>query len=143
MARHAMKNHSAEIEALAKNSDSSPFAQLLDMKIIKAEPGYALAKVAISEEKHLNFDGGTHGAVIFALADHACGLCGNSLGRKAVLVHSSINFFANPAPGSVMEAEARIVHAGEKTGSLNIEVKGMNGKLLANCQFVIYFLPAA
>ena len=143
MARHTMKNHSAEIEKLAKDSDSSTFARLLDMKIVKAERGYALATVAISEEKHLNFDGGTHGAVIFALADHACGLCGNSLGRKAVLVHSSINFFANPAPGSVMEAEARVVHAGEKTGSLNIEVKGTNGKLLARCQFVIYFLPAA
>ena len=143
MTAGASKNGSAEIEKIAKDSDSSSFAQLMDLKIVKADRGYALATLKISEEKHLNFRGGTHGAVIFAVADHACGICGNSLGRKAVLVHSDIHFLANPAPGSVIEAEARMVNEGEKTGSMNIDVKTGNGRLLANCRFKVYFLPSS
>ena len=142
MASCITKNNSPEIERLAKDSDSSSFARLMDLKIVKADRGYALATLVLSEEKHLNFHGGTHGAVIFAVADHACGLCGNSLGRKAVLIHSSIDLFANPAAGSVIKAEARMVDEGEKTGSMNIDVKISNGQLLANCQSKVYFLEA-
>jgi uncharacterized protein (TIGR00369 family) len=141
MVFRTMEDHAPEIEKLVDDSDASSFARLMDLKIVKAARGYALATLKISEEKHLNFRGGTHGGVIFALADHACGLCGNSLGRKAILLHSSIHFFANPAPGSMIEAEARMVHEGEKTGSINIDVRASDGQLLANCQFVVYFLP--
>ena len=96
-----------DIEYLRKGSDASSFARLMDLSIVSAEPGYERAQVTLSDDKHLNFQGRTHGGVIFALADHACGLCGNSLGRKAVLVQSSINLLANPEVGSMIEAEAR------------------------------------
>jgi len=89
----AFKDNLTEIEKLTKDSDSSSFARLMDLKIVKANLGYALATLKISEEKHLNFHGLTHGAVLFAVADHAFGLCGNSLGRKSVLIHSSMNVF--------------------------------------------------
>ena len=140
MTAGAFKNGSAEIEKIAKDSDSSSFAQLMDLKIVKADRGYALATLKISEEKHLNFRGGTHGAVIFAVADHACGLCGNSLGRKAVLVHWSMNFFANPEVGSVIRAEAKMTHEDEIKGSMAIDVSTSDGKLLARCQAIVYFL---
>jgi acyl-CoA thioesterase len=128
-----------EIDQVVEKSDSSSFARLMDLKIIKAERGYALAKLKISGEKHLNFNGTTHGAVIFAVADHACGVCGNSLGRKAVLLHSNIVYFGNPELGSVIEAEARMTHEDEICGSMVIDVKASNGNLLARNQSIIYF----
>ncbi|MFH1241070.1 MAG: PaaI family thioesterase [Pseudomonadota bacterium] len=128
-----------EIDQVVEKSDSSSFARLMDLKIIKAERGYALARLKISGEKHLNFNGTTHGAVIFAVADHACGVCGNSLGRKAVLLHSNIVYFANPELGSVIEAEARMTHEDEISGSMVIDVKASNGKPLARNQSIIYF----
>lgn len=140
MTSNAFKEGSAEIEKIAKDSDSSSFAQLMDLKIVKAARGYALATLKISEEKHLNFRHGTHGAVIFAVADHACGLCGNSLGRKAVLVHLSMNFFANPEIGSVIQAEAKMIHEGEINGTLAIDVSTSDGRPLASCQAIVYFL---
>lgn len=112
----------------------------MDLKTAKVERGYCLARLTISEERHLNFNGMTHGAVLFAVADHACGLCGNSLGRKAVLINSNINMVANPKPGVVVEAEARMIHAGEKIGILNIDVKDREGKIFARCQSIVYFL---
>jgi acyl-CoA thioesterase len=133
------KGDLSEIECLSRESDSSSFARLMDLKIIKADRGYALAEITISAEKHLNFRGGTHGAVIFAVADHACGLCGNSLGRKSVLIHSSINLFANPTPGSVVRAEARMVHEDKTSGSMVIDVKTGTGDPLARLQSTVLF----
>jgi len=140
MTSDVFKEGSGEIEKIVKDSDSSSFAQLMDLKMAKAARGYALATLKISEEKHLNFRGGTHGAVLFAVADHACGLCGNSLGRKAVLVYSSMNFFANPEIGSVVQAEAKMIHEDDINGSMAIDVTASDGKLLARCQAIVYFL---
>jgi len=133
-------NSPSEIERLANDADSSSFAQLLGLKMIEAHRGYALSSLRLSEKKHVNFHGGTHGAAIFAVADHACGVCGNSLGRKAVLVNSSMNYIANPVLGSIVEAEARMIHEGKTTGTMLISVKNSDGKLLAHCQATIYFL---
>ncbi len=129
-----------DIGCVTKGSDSSSFARLMDLRIVNAEPGYARAQVTISDDKHLNFQGRTHGAVIFALADHACGVCGNSLGRKAVLVQSSINLLANPEVGSMIEAEARFTHVGERIGTMIIDVHTSSGQALATCQSIVLFL---
>ncbi|MGO9569077.1 MAG: PaaI family thioesterase [Desulfomonilaceae bacterium] len=134
------KEDLTDIEHLATESDSSSFALLMDLKIVKSDRGYALAELKISEERHFNFRGATHGAVIFAIADHACGLCGNSLGRKSVLVHSSINFFSNPKPGSVIQAEARMMHVDELKGTMIIDVRTSNGEPLARCESTVFFL---
>jgi acyl-CoA thioesterase len=140
MTSNCSNGDQTEVEHLAADSDSSSFARLMDLKIIKASPGYALAEVRISGEKHLNFHGTTHGAVVFAVADHACGLCGNSLGRKSVLVNSNINFFANPKPGSVIQAEARMTHVDEVRGTMVIDIRTGKGQPLARCQAVVFFL---
>jgi len=136
-------NSPSDVERLANDSDASSFAQLLGLKTIDAHRGYALTSLRLSEKKHVNFQGGTHGAAIFAVADHACGLCGNSLGRKAVLVNSSMNYIANPVLGSIVEAEARMIHEGNKTGTMLVSVKDSHGKLLAHCQATIYFLSVS
>lgn len=140
MSSNHVNDDLAEVDSLARDSDSSAFARLMDLRIVTADRGYALAEVKISPEKHLNFRGGTHGAVIFALADHACGLCGNSLGRKAVLIQASINFFANPEPGSIVRAEARMMHVGKAAGSMIIELQTGTGGPVATCQATILFL---
>ena len=136
-------NSQSDVERLAVESDSSSFAQLLGLKTIEANRGYALSSLRLSERKHVNFHGSTHGAVIFAVADHACGICGNSLGRKAVLVNMSVNYVANPDLGSIIEAEARMIHEGKKTGTMLISIKDSDGKLLAHCQATVYFLSVS
>ena len=139
MKSNGVKKDLTEFECIAKESDASSFARLMDLTIIKSDRGYALSRIKISEGKHLNFLGMTHGAVIFAVADHACGLCGNSMGRKAVLVHSSINLIANPKIGSVVEAEARMIQVDEIKGTLDIDVRTSDGKPLARCQSIVLF----
>lgn len=140
MAFKGTKEDPTDIDYLMKESDASSFAELMDLKTAKADRGYALATLKLSDQKHLNFRGMTHGAVIFAVADHACGTCGNSLGRKAVLVHSNIIFLANPEPGSILEAEARMTHEDDRSGTMVIDVKTGSGRLLARSQCIVHFL---
>jgi acyl-CoA thioesterase len=143
MGSDSLSGDRSEIEEIAAASDASSFAQLMGMKIVEAGRGYALARMEISEEKHLNFNGLTHGAVIFAIADHACGLCGNSMGVKGVLVHASITFLANPKIGAVVTAEARMTHTEEDRGVLHIDVQTSEGERLAQFQATVLFLKPA
>lgn len=138
-----MPGHSSEIESIAAASDASSFAKLLGLEIVQADRGYALARLEITENKHLNFNGMTHGAVIFAIADHACGLCGSSLGVKGVLVHASITFFANPRVGAIVTAEARMTHMDEARGAMDIDVQATDGERLAKFQATVLFLKPA
>ena len=132
----------AEIEKMARASDAASFARLLGIKTMRAERGYALTSMTLSQEKHLNFLGLTHGAVLFALADHACSICGNSLGRKAVLIQSSMHFLSNPRPGNTIEAEARMLDTSEMAGILDIVVREASEKILARCQSIVYFMDS-
>jgi acyl-CoA thioesterase len=134
---------SSHIEKLVADSDASSFAKLLGLETVEARRGLAISRLRLSEEKHVNFHGGTHGAVLFAVADHACGICGNSLGRKAVLLNLSMNYTASPALGTTIEAEARMIHEGNKTGTMVISVRDSDGKMLAHCQTSVYFLAAS
>ena len=132
----------AEIEKMAGASDKASFARLVGMKTIRAQRGYALTTMTVASEKHLNFLGLTHGAVLFALADHACSVCGNSLGRKAVLLQSNMNFFSNTRPGQTIEAEANILAEDDTTATLDIVIREKGGKLLARCQSIVFFVAA-
>ena len=130
----------SEIERMAKESDSASFSRLMGMKTIRAERGYALTAMTVSPEKHMNFLGLTHGAVLFALADHACSVCSNSLGRKAVLIQSSMNLFSNTRPGTTIEAEAKILAESEVAGTLDIVIREKDAKMLASCQSTVFFV---
>jgi acyl-coenzyme A thioesterase PaaI-like protein len=55
----------------------------------------------------------------------------------------NINYIANPDLSLVIEAEARMLHEGNKTGTMLINVQDSGGKLLAHCQATIYFLSVS
>ena len=114
-----------EMQKMARASDSASFSRLMGMRTIRVERGYAPTSMTVSEEKHMNFLGLTHGAVLFALADHACSVCGNSLGRRAVLIQSNMNLFSNTRLGTTIEAEAKILAETEVAGTLDIVNPGI------------------
>ena len=133
----------SEIEKMARSSDSASFSRLMGMRTIRVERGYALTSMTVKKEKHMNFLGLTHGAVLFALADHACSVCGNSLGRKAVLIQTNMNLFSNTRPGTTIEAEAKILAETEVAGTLDIVIREKDAKTLARCQSIVFFVGSS
>lgn len=128
-----------DLKELKKAADGSPFARMMGLATTRLERGRAEARMTVSED-HLNLHGGTHGAVLYALADHVCSLVGNSLGRRAVMTQSSTSFFGNPDPGQTITASGRIQVEGRSLGYLEVEVSGPGGRKLLFFTANFFFL---
>ncbi|MBI4773355.1 MAG: PaaI family thioesterase [Deltaproteobacteria bacterium] len=132
----------ADLQELARRADESSFARQLGLKILEVGLGYARAAVRISPDRHGNLFGYIHGAALYALADHAGSVCGNSLDRKAVMIQSTMSFFKNPGLEQDLLAEARVVQEGRRTGHLEVDIRDEIGEILARFQSTIYFFDA-
>ncbi len=128
-----------DLDALMAAANDSGLPRLLGLEAYEIGPGRTKARMTITE-KHLNLMEATHGAALYALADHVCSLAGNSLGRRAVMTQSSTYFFANPELGDEITAEARVKSAGRRLGYLEVEVADARGRLLLRFDASFYFL---
>jgi len=96
------------------------------INILELKEGYAKGSLVLKKE-HLNVFGSVHGGIVFILGDHVGGACGNTLGKKAVNVETSIQYFKPAFEGMVLFAEAHLTHKGKRIG--RIEIKITNDKL--------------
>mgnify|MGYP003730756199 CR=1 FL=1 len=109
----------------------------LGIEILEVREGYAKGMMTIKKE-HLNVFDSAHGGVIFTLADHIGGACGNTLGKKAVLIESSIQYFKPVFEGNRVYAEASIIHKGKKIGRLDVKVFTEDSQDVALMHMVFY-----
>jgi acyl-CoA thioesterase len=129
----------SDLQDVAAKADQSPFAQLTGVTISRAEPGLVVARMTVAD-KHVNMFQATHGGALFTVADHACSVVGNSLGRQAVMTHCYMTFIKNPRVGQTITAEAKIIHAGKRFGQAEIIVRDPDGNTLATLQAGAAFL---
>jgi acyl-CoA thioesterase len=106
-----------KIKDLFKNDR---FAAENGVTLEKAAPGYAEAKIEITE-KHLNGLGSVMGGAIFTLADFAFAAASNSKGFATVSCSSSINFFCAPK-GKTIKAKATEVFSSRKLCTYNVDI---------------------
>ncbi len=96
-------------------------ARLLGIEIVELEEGRAKGKLVLKKE-HLNLFDSVHGGILFTLADHVGGACGNTLGKKAVLVESSMHYVKGISGGKTIYAEAALTHWGRTIGRIDVKV---------------------
>jgi len=99
------------------------------IKIVKAEPGYAVAQVEINDN-HLNAVDMVQGGVIFTLADFAFAVASNAKGLVTVSVNSTISYIKS-SKGKVLTAEAKEVNSQKKLCTYNVDVFDENKDLIA------------
>ena len=128
-----------DLNTLTEAADNSGMARLVGLEVSEVKKGYAKAFLTVTEE-HTNFFGMTHGAILYALADHVGSVAANSLSRRAVMSQSTAYFFGNPAPGTKLTAEGRVTHAGRTLGLMEAEVTDPQGKRLLSFNAGICFL---
>lgn len=124
-------------EYIQKLFNECNVGRLLGIEIYEVEEGRAKGKLTIKKE-HINVFGNAHGGILFTLADHVGGACGNSLGKMAVLVESSIQYMKGANEGETVFAEATLIHKGKKIGRIDIKISRENGDLLALMHMVFY-----
>lgn len=87
--------------------ENDRFAKYTGVELVEARPGYALARLEISE-KHLNGVDFVQGGALFTLADFAFAAASNAAGFSTVGISCSIAFIKTPR-GKTITAEAREV----------------------------------
>jgi len=122
---------------LKEKAEEEPFAQLLDLRVLDIQPGYAKVQMAVNEAK-LNIHGITHGGALFGLVDEAFELASNSHGTVAVALNMNITFFAATGPQDILIAEAKEINKTKRTATYQIDVTNVDGKLISTCQALVY-----
>jgi acyl-CoA thioesterase len=112
-------------------------AKLLGIEIIELEEGRAKGRLIVKKE-HLNLFGDAHGGILFALADHVGGACSNTLGKKAVLVESSIHYLRGISEGRIIFAEATLTHWGRTIGRIDVRVFDEENNVIALAHQICY-----
>ncbi len=95
---------------------------IFSMEIEDVQEGSASVSMTVGPD-HLNAASICHGAAVFALADVAFALAGNSSGRMALALECSINYMRPAKPGTRLVAHADAKHQGRQTGVYTVSIK--------------------
>jgi acyl-CoA thioesterase len=114
-----------------------PMATFLGVVVEEVWQGYARCSLLVKPE-YLNAVNRAHGATVYAVADQAFAVACNCLGTKALAVNLNVTYTAAANPGETIAAEATPINLGRKVSVWKIEVKGGDGRLIANCQGIAY-----
>lgn len=125
------------IESIKRQVQKEPFAGRLGLRLIKAEPGYAVVEMEPREEL-MNIFGMTHGGAIFCLMDEAFEVSCNTHGTVAVALSVTVTYHRAPDQKSKLRAESREIHRSAKTGTYDIKVRDEHNTLIASCTALCY-----
>lgn len=123
-----------------KFNRSNNFLKLLGARLVELENGYAKVEL-ITDERHMNVNGTVHGGIMLALADTAAGAASKSCGRSSVTLEGKMNFL-HPAcvNGECLQAIARVIHGGRRTGVFECRIQNNQGRLLAVGLYTMFML---
>ncbi|OPY58870.1 MAG: Acyl-coenzyme A thioesterase PaaI [Pelotomaculum sp. PtaU1.Bin035] len=126
-----------DMEEIKKKIASDPFARTLGVRFDEIREGYAKLSMQVRDDM-INFNGSTHGGVIFALADIAFSAASNSHGTAAVALHANITYLKAVTPGSTLTATGIEENKTRKTGLYRITIQDGDGDQIAVFQGVVY-----
>jgi len=105
------------------------FAYNNGIKLIKVEPGFAVAQMTVTEN-HLNAANVVQGGAIFTLADFAFAAAANSNGLITLGTNVNISYFKSPK-GSILTAKASRISSGKRLCFYNVDVFDENEDIVA------------
>jgi acyl-CoA thioesterase len=112
------KEHYSQIFEQVKND---PYAQSLGIELTKFEAGSA--ETMLEVQSHMvNAYGTVHGAIIYALADHAFSVACNAYGKTSLGLSTTIQFISSAKPGDKLVARATEIRRNYRTGFYRIEI---------------------
>ncbi len=110
--------------------EADPFAARMGVEFVLVEDGRCVTRMPVTDD-HINFNGGVHGAAIFAVADVAFSAASNSWGFKAAAISMTVEFLAAPGDTPYLEAEVRKTGRGGRACHYSMEVRNASGDLVA------------
>ncbi|WP_321417760.1 PaaI family thioesterase [uncultured Methanomethylovorans sp.] len=128
-----MKETNSSILKLVGNDHFSTYCHI---ELLDVSPGYAKARMLISNE-HLNGFGTVHGGAIFTLADFVFGSASTAHGRIAVAINCSIAYLKAAKQG-YLTAEAKEIYIGYKLATYIVTITNEENEPIATFQGTAY-----
>ncbi|MEH7741576.1 hotdog fold thioesterase [Bacillus subtilis] len=123
-------------EEIYKQVKNDPYAQSLGIELTTFEAGFAEAKLKVQSHM-VNAYGTVHGALIYALADHAFSAACNAYGKTSLGLSTTIQFIQSAKVGDQITARATEIKRNYRTGFYRIDIlHGQN--LIATMEAVSY-----
>ncbi|NLB88299.1 MAG: hotdog fold thioesterase [Syntrophomonadaceae bacterium] len=113
--------HKTNYDAIKKQVENDPFAKSLGIELTKFEEHVAEATITVQPHM-VNAFGTVHGALLYALADHAFSVACNAHGRLTVGLSTTMQFMEAAMPGDTLIARAKEVRRNYRTGFYQIEI---------------------
>jgi uncharacterized protein (TIGR00369 family) len=129
-----MKRPSGEInlEVIRSRVNACPFYRTISMEMLEADEKGSVLRV-ISDVKHQNLWGTTHGGVIAALIDSSCGLSVAPFlkdGEKMVTVSLHIDYITPATEGNLL-GQGKMIHRGRRLARAEAVIMNEQEKLVA------------
>ncbi|HHV98515.1 MAG TPA: PaaI family thioesterase [Clostridiaceae bacterium] len=105
------------------------FAYNNGIRLIKVEPGFAVAQMTVTEN-HLNAANVVQGGAIFTLADFDFAAAANSYGFITLGASANISYF-KPPKGNVLTAKASKISSGKRLCFYTVDVFDENEDIVA------------
>ena len=83
-------------------------------------------------ERHLNFLGVTHGAVVYGIADVAHSVASNRAGLRSVMIDSHLTVSAGTGVGDTLTAVVDPISEGRRIATYRIVVTRGDGRIVGN-----------
>ena len=111
--------------------DRNPYVRLLGMNLDFGCEEYTVFSMPLKREIHGNAHNQAHGGATFSLADTAMGASCAFLNKKVVTQNMQISYFATAQLGSTLYARTKLLHNGQRTVGLEVEIKDNMERLIA------------
>ena len=139
---HRRRDGNAHADRVLRLATRDPFVRTLGIDCIDGGEGRATTRLRVAAH-HVNFNGGCHGGVIFALADAAFGLASNSHGALASGIEAHIGFHVGVKEGDALTARATEISRGNKLATYRVDVTRDDGTLVASFGGTVYVAARA
>lgn len=126
-------------EKITEIFKNDPYAQMLNMRVIEWDDGYAKTAITLTEDM-MNFHGGANGGLLFSLADYAFAIASNSDGQVAVGINTNMSFTNAGLPGEELICTAKEKNKGGRLAVYQMEIHNTEGQLKGRMEGTVYRL---
>jgi acyl-CoA thioesterase len=113
--------HEKYYDQIREQVKNDPYAQSLGIQLTQFEAGSTEAALEVQDHM-VNAYGTVHGAIIYALADHAFSVACNAYGKTSLGLSTNIQFIASTKPGNKIIARATEIKRNYRTGFYRIDI---------------------
>jgi phenylacetic acid degradation protein PaaD len=121
---------SSRTDIVRSSFANDPYASAQGFALAEVNDDTIVVSLRVRQDQ-VNFLGGTHGGVLFSLADCAFSLASNAYGEPAVAIDTHLAITAASDIGEILTATAREMTRGRSLATYRVDVTRGDGRTVA------------